>query len=150
MNPLLFWRNMKQSSQGPWWRHQIDGKKSALLALRAGTSPVTVNSPHKGQWRGASIFSLIYAWINGWVNNREAGDLGRHPAHYDGTIMKRRKKFLGSGAEVGYLHKFMNCTFDHVRIILKFSRKSVQTSFRNVAIRYVFPTKWIEKIYIFR
>ena len=23
-----------------------------------------VNSPHKGQWRGALIFSLIYAWIN--------------------------------------------------------------------------------------
>ena len=36
-----------------------------------------VNSPQKGQWRGALIFSLI--WINGWVNNREAGDLRRHP-----------------------------------------------------------------------
>ena len=33
-----------------------------------------VNSPHKGQWRGALIFSLICVWINGWVNNREAGD----------------------------------------------------------------------------
>ena len=29
-----------------------------------------VNSPHKGQWRGALMFSLICAWINGWVNNR--------------------------------------------------------------------------------
>ena len=26
-----------------------------------------VNSPHKGQWRGALVFSLICAWINGWV-----------------------------------------------------------------------------------
>ena len=26
-----------------------------------------VNSPHKGQWHGALIFSLICAWINGWV-----------------------------------------------------------------------------------
>ena len=34
----------------------------------------TVNSPHKGQWRGALMFSLICVWINGWVNNREAGD----------------------------------------------------------------------------
>ena len=42
-----------------------------------------VNSPHKGQWRGALIFSLIWDWINGWVNNREAGDLRRHRAHYD-------------------------------------------------------------------
>ena len=35
------------------------------------------NSPHKDQWRGALMFSLICAWINGWVNNREAGDLRR-------------------------------------------------------------------------
>ena len=25
----------------------------------------------KGQWRGALMFSLICAWINGWVNNRD-------------------------------------------------------------------------------
>ena len=42
-----------------------------------------VNSPHKGQWRGALMFSLICAWINRWVNNREADDLRRHRAHYD-------------------------------------------------------------------
>ena len=46
-----------------------------------------VNSPHKGQWRGALMFSLIYAWINGWINNREAGDLRRHRAHYDVLVM---------------------------------------------------------------
>ena len=46
-----------------------------------------VNSPHKGQWRGALMFSLIYAWINGCVNNREAGDLRRHRGHYDVTVM---------------------------------------------------------------
>ena len=38
-----------------------------------------VNSPHKGQWRGALMISLICAWINGWLNNREPGDLRRHP-----------------------------------------------------------------------
>ena len=36
-----------------------------------------VNFPHKGQWRGALMFSLINAWINDWVNNREASDLRR-------------------------------------------------------------------------
>ena len=46
-----------------------------------------VNSPHKGQWRGALIFSSNCAWINGWVNNREAGNLRRHCAHYDGIVM---------------------------------------------------------------
>ena len=47
-----------------------------------------VNSHHKGQWRGALMFSLICAWINGWVNNREAGDLRRHRAHYDVIVMQ--------------------------------------------------------------
>ena len=46
-----------------------------------------VNSPHKGQWRGAFIFSLICARINGWVNNREDGSLRRHRTHYDVIVM---------------------------------------------------------------
>ena len=46
-----------------------------------------VHSPHKGQWRGALRFALICAWINDWVNNPEAGDLRRHQAHYDVTVM---------------------------------------------------------------
>ena len=46
-----------------------------------------VNSPHKGQWRGALMFSLMCAWINGWVNNREAGDLRCHRVHCDVTVM---------------------------------------------------------------
>ena len=50
-----------------------------------------VNSPHKGQWRGALMFLLICAWINGWVNNREAGDFRRHRAHYDVTVMPSSK-----------------------------------------------------------
>ena len=44
-----------------------------------------LNSPHKGQWRGALMFSLIWGWISDWVNNRKAGDLRRHRAHYDVT-----------------------------------------------------------------
>ena len=60
---------------------------SALLALCAGNSPVPANSPHKSQWRGALMFSLICAWINEWVNNREAGDLRLHRGHYDVNVM---------------------------------------------------------------
>ena len=33
------------------------------------------------------MFSFICAWINGWVNNRDAGDLRRHRAHYDVTVI---------------------------------------------------------------
>ena len=47
-----------------------------------------MNSPHKGQWHGALMLSLICFWINDWVNNREAGDLWRYRAHYDVTVMK--------------------------------------------------------------
>ena len=47
----------------------------------------SVNSPHKGQWRGTLMFSLICAWINGWVNHHEAGDLRRYRAHYDVIVM---------------------------------------------------------------
>ena len=45
-------------------------------------------SPHKGQWRGALMFSLICTWTNVWANNRDAGDLRRHSAHYAVTVMK--------------------------------------------------------------
>ena len=45
------------------------------------------NSPQKGQWRGALMFSLICVWINDWVNNREAGDLRHYRAHYDVIVM---------------------------------------------------------------
>ena len=48
-----------------------------------------VNSPHKGQWRGALMFTLICARINGWENNREAGDLRRYRTHYDVIVMVR-------------------------------------------------------------
>ena len=45
-----------------------------------------VNSPHKSQWRGALMLFSICVWTNGWVNNRDAGDLRRHRAHYDVTV----------------------------------------------------------------
>ena len=53
-----------------WWRPQME-TFSASLALCSGNSPVPVSSPHKGQWCEALNFSLICAWINDWVNNRE-------------------------------------------------------------------------------
>ena len=35
----------------------------------------------------AELWFFIWAWINVWVNNREAGDLRRHRVHYDVTLM---------------------------------------------------------------
>ena len=58
-----------------------------LLTLCEGNPRSPVNSPNKGQWRGALIFLWSAPWINGWVINREAGDLRRHQARYDVIVM---------------------------------------------------------------
>ena len=63
-------------------------KFSALPVLYDGNPPVTGAFPsHKGRWHGSLMFSLICAWTNGWANIRDAGDLRRHRAHYDVTVM---------------------------------------------------------------
>ena len=69
-----------------WWRHQME-TFSALLALCVGNSPVSGEFPAQSQWRGALKFSLICAWINGWINNRKAGNLRRRRTHYEIIIM---------------------------------------------------------------
>ena len=55
-----------------------------LTLVRGIHRPVTI-SPHKGQWRGALIFSLCLE--KAWANNRDGGDFGRHRAHYDATVI---------------------------------------------------------------
>ena len=67
-----------------WWRHQME---FFYWPFVWGINLSPVNSPNKDQWCGALIFSLICAWINDWVNNREAGDLRCHHAHYDVIVM---------------------------------------------------------------
>ena len=55
--------------------------------LVPGIHRSSVNSPHKGQLRGALMFYLICTRTNVWVNNRDAGDLRRYRARYDVTLM---------------------------------------------------------------
>ena len=61
----------------------------------------SVNSPHKGQWHGALMLTLICAWINVWVNNREAGDLRRHRTRLYVTVMVMTSPFLMWGIKGG-------------------------------------------------
>ena len=72
-----------------WWRHHMENFPRYWPFVR-GIHRSPVNSPHKGQWRGALMFSLICAWTNGRVNNWDASDLRRHRAHYDVTVMTYR------------------------------------------------------------
>ena len=64
---------------------------SALLAICAGNSPVTVEFPAQRPVTRSLMFPLICAWINGWVNYGEAGDLIRHCVHYDVTVITHRR-----------------------------------------------------------
>ena len=95
-----------------------------------------VDSPHKGQWRGALMFSLICTctWINGWVNNGEAGDLRSHRAHYDGIVMIRHRQpviwkrlffivFTTVHTQCisfysSYEHNIQDCHGDHTKILV--------------------------------
>ena len=88
-SPLLFctegcWRNVLTSITGKI--NSISGVRY-LGKITIGNSLLPVNSPHKGQWCGALMFSLICIWTNGWVNNRNSGDLRRHRTHYDVTVL---------------------------------------------------------------
>ena len=75
-----------------WWRHQME-ILSASLALCARNSPVTGEFPsQRPVTRSSTVFSIC-AWRNSWVNNRYAGDLRRHRANCDVTVMFRRVSF---------------------------------------------------------
>ena len=80
---------------------------SALLAICAGNSPVSGEFPAQRPVTRALMFSLIYARINSWVNNRKAGDLRRHPTHCDVIVMHRSLQY----------QKHVNC--DICRIITR-------------------------------
>ena len=72
-----------------------------------------VNSPHKSQWHGALMSSLICAWINGWVNNREAGDLRHHHTHYDVIVMgvkglASQAVTISHNVDQLHLHRWLN------------------------------------------
>ena len=114
-----------------WWRHQMENFPHYWPFVR-GIHRSPMNSPHKSQWLGAMVFSLICAWINGWVNTREAGDLRRHRAHYDVSVMRRIKShqtsrdFLRTGIIIICRgHRFIYYKILDLNILLYIWRKWV-------------------------
>ena len=81
-----------------WWHDDVIKWKHfpRYWPFVRGIHRSPVNSPHKGQWRGALMLSLICVWINGWVNNREAGDLRRYCAHCDVIVMMDLRRHMTS------------------------------------------------------
>ena len=68
-------------------RHQME-TFSASLALCEGNPPVTGGFPSQRPvvW-SFDVFFDFFAWTNRWAHNQDAGDLRRHRAHYDSTVM---------------------------------------------------------------
>ena len=69
-----------------WWRYQME-TFSALLAICAGNSSVLGEFLAQRPVTRGFDFSLICVWINGWVDNRESGDLRRYRVYYVVIIM---------------------------------------------------------------
>ena len=74
------------SPRKSWWRYEME-TFSALLAILRIIHRSPVDSPHKGQWHRALMFSVICSSTNGWANKRDTGDLRCHHTHYDITVM---------------------------------------------------------------
>ena len=143
--------NSRRLMLWPWWRHQIE-TFSALLAICAGNSPVPGEFPHNGQWRGALMFTLICVWINGWVNNHEAGDLRRYRVHYDAIVMTLAKhndllvgfkegKALTISADVVSIvpRLIAECTIFYLRYVYKYGNPPVTQS-PGKQINYIMKT----------
>ena len=82
-NVLTCWRHFQMHDDVIKWKHVPH-----YWPFVQGIHWPPVNSPKKGQWRRALMFSMIGAWTNGWVNYPDAGDLRCHRAHYDVTVME--------------------------------------------------------------
>ena len=70
-----------------WIQMSLNYVPMEFIANRSLCKAPPVNSPHKGQWRGGLMFSLIYTFNKQLINNHEAGDLRRHCSHYDVIVM---------------------------------------------------------------
>ena len=83
------------SSNFEFDRNMLSGTGARPFVRGIHWSPV--NSLTMASDAELCCFSLICAWIKGWVNTREAGDLGRHRAHYYVTVML---KGVGKGVHL--------------------------------------------------
>ena len=94
-----------------------------------------VNSPHKGQWCGALMFSLICTWINGGVNDREDGDLRRHRAHYDVNVMISAETICSAHDMIWYaIWCTRYDTFRDTLIILNWEAEACDPGLRSEAL----------------
>ena len=81
-----------------------------------------LNSQHKGQWRRALIFSLICAWINGWVwwFQTPSRSLCRHCSEYCKSCWCKTEQLIYSMTIVKcaltHYHNILNVYFPFARL----------------------------------
>ena len=112
----LTW-TIKPKEMNTWWRHQM-ATFAALLAPCEGNSPVTGKFPSQRPVKRSFIFLSAP-----WINNREAGDLRRHRAHYDVIVMNELSPvahiqqfcYLHNQRPVRYMHTCLPVTVGNWR-----------------------------------
>ena len=94
-----------------------------------------VNSPHKGQWHGALMFSLICTWLNGSANNGEANYSRRHRAHHYVTVMI---------ILMPYLKSHCNSYEDLMITLLKLLTTSLRRQWVNYVYMFNLAGEWLK------
>ena len=89
-----------------WWRHEME-TFSASLALCEGNTHITGGfAPQRpGTW---SFFVFFCA------NNRDAGDLSRHRAHYDVTVIRTIQKRHADFLHLNYMLVIRSIEYDRI------------------------------------
>ena len=70
--------------------------------------------PHTKASDAEFDISLICAWINGWVNNREAGDLWRNRTNNNVTVMRQTNLLVDMRKERGNPIPWRQCIWNHI------------------------------------
>ena len=111
------------------WRQRLRLLESGQVIYRVSMPPTSLNpmmTSSNGnffaftdrrwippQRPGTRMFSLNCAWTNGWVNNRDTGDLRRHRTHYDVSVMGRETVAFTTSAKRGYTWQYISSHFSN-------------------------------------
>ena len=102
INDAMMVIRRRRNEKFPWVHHELQydqnkiKNRQAMMTSSNGNifrvtghlcGEFTGDRTKAGDAAALWCFALICVWINGWVNNREAGDLRHYRAHYDVTVM---------------------------------------------------------------
>ena len=115
-------------------RHQMETFYPRYWPFVRGIHRWPVNSLHKGQRRGALMFS--FTGINVWANNGEVGDLRRYRAHYD--VLGMGKSYTGESPSSyrGLMQDCRNSSALAMELLQSSAKPSIFKRPRYLLLRY--------------